>query len=138
MIRWPAVIIVLWIPFCKGTRERDTQLRQLYTEGSAYLKDTRIELEKVKTAEKAAIVIENSLPRLENMVKRKRLLERQYPELNDGTRREQIHSQFPEFGRLRSDLREFMAYGETLLAKYKTNERFSAAVRKGMALMNYF
>lgn len=138
MIRWPAVLILLSLSFCKGTRERDIQLRQLYTEGSAYLKETRIELEQVKTAEKAAIVIENSLPKLEKLVKRKRLLEKQYPEIEDGSRREKIHSQFPEFVKLRSDLRDFMDYGSVLLTRYKTNDRFYTAVRKGIALMNYF
>lgn len=137
MIRWFVLLVLPVLTFCKGTGERDAQLRQLYVGGSAYLSDTRLELEQAKTAEKAAIVIENSLPRLEKLVKKKKLLEKQYPELAD-TGREKIHAQFPEFLRLRSDLKNFMDYGATLLEKYKSNDRFATAVRRGMTLMNYF
>lgn len=121
-----------------GPDKRDAELNRLYSDGREYLRVTRLELEKTNNAIAAAIVIENSLPRLEELVERKKALEKQFPEVRDAEHREQLHSKFAEFRNLRADLQAFMAFGQGLLEKYQKTERFVAAVRKGVALMSYF
>jgi len=119
-------------------KKRDEDLRSLYLDGIEYLRETRIDLEKSKSVGEATIAIENSLPKLEKMVARKKEIEKENPELRDLDRREEIHAKSLEFHALRAELQSFFAFGQQLLEKYQKDERFIAAVRKGVALLQYF
>lgn len=121
---------------CKD--KRNTALRQLFQEGVVYLKEIRAALEKSQTVTAATDAIEKSLPQLEKLVERKKNLEKEYPELRDQLLREKLHLEFPEFQHLRDEMRAFMDYGQNFLDRYKNNERFLAAVRKGVGLLSYF
>lgn len=129
-------LLVCVLSACQS--KRDSALVELYQDGIQYLESTHRALRAAKTAEEAATVAENALPPLKVLVERKKRLEAEYPELRDSTRREQIHSSFPQFAELRNAARALFSYGNLLAKKYKDNERFRRATRAGWEMLAYF
>lgn len=121
-----------------GTRARDAALVQLYRDGIDYIATTQAQLEKTANAAQAAEVIANSLPRLRELVERKKALEQKYPELKNTQKREEIHAQFAEFHELREKARQLYLYGSKLALKYRTDPRFVKVSREGFELLAYF
>lgn len=132
-----AVIVMVALTAC-GTRARDEALIQLYRDGIDYIVTTQAELEKTQNAAAAAEVIANSLPRLRELVTRKKALEQKYPELQNTQKREEIHAQFADFHTLRQKARELYLYGSKLALKYQSHPRFMQASREGWELLAYF
>ncbi|MBS0616644.1 MAG: hypothetical protein JSR44_00535 [Spirochaetes bacterium] len=129
-------ILLLLVISCKTRRDRE--LRKLFADGIVYFQETKGELEKSVDGDGAALIVEKSLPRLEDLVKRKKALEKEYPEIANMEHREAIHSKFVEFNALRVEFQKFIAYGEILSKKYGNSARYNAAVKKGLALTHYF